>query len=596
MGAEITLDTLRIDVEKLEAIPIDLANPPRCYPLNPLRTTEEGMTVESRVAVLENPKVRVVVGLDLGGRLLEIIDKRTGVAILPAPTGLELVPGGLRGIRSAQGVPLAVFGGDRPNALGPVEFAVRPPDEDDEAAELWMFEIVAGYGMSWHQRITLPPDRADFEIELRCVNRTFDATPAELAYQFGGWRLASRRLTPPFEERVLLSSPHRGALGIAFDRREAWLDEESDAVALGVHSGPLSPRRGTRSTIRVAPIGLEAVRAFTSEAAIAVDGSRVSVALVGKSGKCTLFLRTPEGQTLESTVDFGQAGVIRLDAPTAPDALLLRDPSGHTLAEWSKDERDPFPAEQPRRDYSMRLEPEDALLLAFRESPPEADNVVRGGHQGGRCGLPCLAAAIWAVDRQDWAWASEELDEALSHQADDPLTWWFKAAVERRAGGQDQTPLLNAHFLAPLEPALRAESLLAQEPPEGRGPNPLLASMAENPEHLIDVACLYLEARLFEDAHRWIDESLRHRDHPMLHYLLAWAYLRRSRMEAEAAAEITRARSAPLAPPMPWRPFEALVLEELAARFPAEARLQALLTGVRHARLAIIRTVWPECS
>ncbi|HRI45130.1 MAG TPA: DUF5107 domain-containing protein [Fimbriimonadaceae bacterium] len=596
MAAEITLDTLRIDVEKLEAIPIDLANPPACYPQNPLRGTKERTTVESRVAILENPKIRVMVGLDLGGRLLEIADKRTGVAVLPAPARLDLAPAGLRGIRSAQGVPLTVFGGDRPNALGSVEFSVRPPDEEDDAAELWMFEIVAGYGMSWHQRITLPRDTADFEIELRCVNRTFDYTAAKLSYQFEGWRVASRSQTPPFEERVILSSPHGGALGIAFDRREAWLDEKSEEVALCLHDGPLTPRRAMRSTIRLSPIGLEAVRAFTSEAAMALDGSAVTVALAGESGKCTLFLRTAGGQTLESTVDFGQSDVARLDAPSVPDALLLRGPTGRTLAEWSKEETEPLPTDWLRSESPPPFEPEATLASAFRESPPDAEKLILGVRQGGKSGLPFIAAAVWAVDRQDWVLASQELDEALSHQADDPLTWWFKAAVERRAGGQDQTPLLNAHFLAPLDPALRAESLLAQEPPEGRGPNPLLASMAESPEHLIEVACLYLEARLFEDAHRWIDESLRHRDHPMLHYLLAWAYLRRSRMETEAAAEIARARSAPLAPPMPWRPFEALVLEELAVRFPGEARLQAFLTGVKHARLAIIRMVWPECS
>jgi tetratricopeptide (TPR) repeat protein len=586
MAAEIVLDTLHIDVEKLEAIPIDLRDPPVCFPMNPLRATGERTTVQTRVAILENDFVRLAVGLDLGGRIVELVDKRTGVAVVPAPASLPLIAGGLRGVRSPHGIPLIVLDGDRPNGMGAVEFSIRPPDEDDDAAELWLFEIVAGFGLGWHQRVTLGPDSAEFEIEVRFSNRTFGATWVALGLAFEGWTVVSRRREPIFGESVLLRSPHGGALGLTFDRRETRVDEEETVTAC-LHHGVVAPHHAGGAVIRLSPIGSPSARAFSTDTALAVEGPEISVIAGRGPGRCKLFLRDRDDRTLEAEIDLQRGSVARLEAPSHPMALMLRDSEGRTLVEWSDREPRPAPIEWAASDPLGIDEPD-----AFRRSPPDAEVLIRGR----RGGLSSLGAAILAVDRQDWPQAHEELDHALGHLADDPLAWWLKAAVERRAGGGDETPLMNAHYLAPLEPALRAESLLTQEAPEGRGPNPLLSGLADNVEHLIEVACLYLEARLFEEAHRWIDESLRHRDHPLLHYLLAWAYLQRSRMEAEAASEIARARTAALAPPMPWRPFEALVLEDLVARFPDEERPRLLLAGARQARSTIMRLVWPEFS
>ena len=98
------------------------------------------------------------------------------------------------------------------------------------------------------------------------------------------------------------------------------------------------------------------------------------------------------------------------------------------------------------------------------------------------------------------------------YNADDPLLWWGKAVALRLAGEDNEQELLNAHFLAPLEPALRAESFLSQPINPDGAPSPLLASLAENPEEFIEVACLLIDCGLFDQASRWIDEALRHRD------------------------------------------------------------------------------------
>lgn len=593
MPAEITLETHSIDVERLEAIPVDLGDPHSCYPALPLRGTGERMTIETRCAVLENPRIRLTVGLDLGGRLLEIVDKRTGTAVVPMPRTIPLVPGGIRGIRCPTGVLVTVLDGDRPNALGSVEFSVRPPDEDDDGAELWLFEIVPGFGISWHQRLSIPATSATFELELRAVNRLLHPTWATLGLCFEGFSLALEEVRPPFESRGLLASRGGGALGLAFDARQARLEEGGDATFLSLHAGKLEPRQVVSASVRACPIGLTECDGFSSDGALRLEGRSVRLVAAGDLGPCKVFLATEDGRTLEAAVDFSKSDVQDLTLPENPAGLLVRDARGREVVEWPTRPLAPPPWLVDDRPPGQ---PERAILDALLESPPNPWKLIAGERFGGLRGPARLGAALLAIDRRCWVEATEALDDALGLQADDPLTWWLRAAVERRSGGGDETPLLNAHFLAPLEPALRAESLLAQAPVEGRGPNPLLASVAQNPEHLVEVACLYLEARLFEEAHRWIDESLRHHDLPMLRYFLAWAYLQRSKMVTEAAAEIGRARQAPVSPPLPWRPFERLVLRDLAGRFPEESRIQVFLSATEHALSGIIRSIWPEHS
>jgi hypothetical protein len=101
--------------------------------------------------------------------------------------------------------------------------------------------------------------------------------------------------------------------------------------------------------------------------------------------------------------------------------------------------------------------------------------------------------------------------------------------------------------------------------------------MADFPDNFIEVASLLIEAKLFEQASRWIDESLRHTELPMLRYLLAYAHLQVTTMDFEIAKLLLAADEAPIGPPYPWRKVEVEAISALAARFPENARLQQLV-------------------
>lgn len=169
--------------------------------------------------------------------------------------------------------------------------------------------------------------------------------------------------------------------------------------------------------------------------------------------------------------------------------------------------------------------------------------------------------------------ADANLDAALATNAEDHLTWWLRAVVQRLAGtAEDDSPVLpNAHFLSPMEPALRAEAFLSQPQTHSREPNPLVAPLAGNPDAMLEVAHLLLEAGLNGEAARWLDESVRHADHRMLRIMTSWNFLVNSRMDAEAAHHLALASKLPLVPPFPWRELERRAVADLLARFPAQA-------------------------
>jgi hypothetical protein len=195
-----------------------------------------------------------------------------------------------------------------------------------------------------------------------------------------------------------------------------------------------------------------------------------------------------------------------------------------------------------------------------------------------------VALGAQALGERDFDAADVAIEQSLLYNGDDPLAWWALSATRRMRGDEGERPeLLNAHFLAPLEPMLRAESFLGQSPAMGKEASPLVAPVAEIPEDLVEVACVLIEHGLLDQANRWIDEALRHHDLAMLRYLMADVLLRGTRMEAEAA-EHMRAAAKALVPPLPWRPVEVRALRNVLERFPSDAAARRLLElGLRHA-------------
>jgi len=103
-----------------------------------------------------------------------------------------------------------------------------------------------------------------------------------------------------------------------------------------------------------------------------------------------------------------------------------------------------------------------------------------------------------------------------------------------------------------------------------------LRALDDFPDSFIEVATLLVDAELYEQAGRWIDEAIRHADLPMLRYLLAYSHLKSSKMEFEAQDQLLAAAKIPLGPPYPWRDIEREAILALREKFPQDERLREL--------------------
>lgn len=280
----------------------------------------------------------------------------------------------------------------------------------------------------------------------------------------------------------------------------------------------------------------------TCPAGVLIEGGFIASASMNGA---KVFVETPTGQTLEATLNLAPGEVA--DLPEFR-AFQLRDAHGRTLATY------PEPAE-------------DANLARLQRDLLHPD----------RRAATLIALAYHALVGGDRARAKQLTDDALGLNQEDHLAWWFRATLHR---GEDENDLPNAHFLAPFEPVLRAESFLAMSVIE-KDPSPLIAPMADDPDAMIEVAVRLREAGLMDELARWVDEALRHREIPMLRYLLADALLAKSRMAVEAADHVARVAKTPINPPYPWRPLERAALERLNERFPDDARIAELLAMMR---------------
>lgn len=533
---------------------LEVVSPASPYPmLRPLGR------VESRtfqVVILENAYLRVTILPGLGGRILSILDKRTSSEILTSRP-LTPVVGGERGVSLPAGIQLRLGNLDRPNDLGPVDFQIEEPPE-----AVWIAECAGGTGLSFHLRIELPPERAELRLEARILNRT----RRPRAYNGG---LAISVGETSVDGETAFDPLRRAGLRLRSEELEHASAVEGGIVRSRFSSeGTLGPRQVDTWTAILTPFSnLDGLPAVADDVAAFFDVTRVQVQAVEPVPGATLLLGLEDGQTLEAPADLYPEHVLEIPLEglsARPVALVVKDSTGrHRLqtgpiqsGSLSTGAAPPFSAPDP--DVAALDAQELKRLTA--SAPHRALAHLELGHRD-------LAGGNYAA-------ADMRLETALLYNGDDPLNWWAKAMARRHALAEDEGPELpNAHYLAPLEPALRAEAFLSQPHAEGRAPNPLVSPLAERPEALVEVACLLLEIGVRAEASRWIDECLRHRDLPMLRYLTAWSLLEGSRMEAEAALQVAAAGRLPFEPPYPWREIEKHALAELRERFPRDARL-----------------------
>lgn len=524
---ELPSETLTYDTSEFDASDANWDS----YPFTHLIRTGITAPLGVHTLTLSNALAVVTFALDFGGRLWSYKLREADAWVVAPPSAVILTEGGPRGVHLAHGV--EVFAGSCPRlqSLSPCEHRVLEPTEDGEPASVLFHELSAGLGTSSHVRWTLPDESTRLELDVRTVRRG---------------------LTPGFLGEEGFVFWNQGENGFAVFADGLW----QSAGPQWSRPLPHQPRQATSYSVRLMPFaGLSGTQFHREDASLGVTETHVHLAAHRNAGNAKLLIRLPDGQVMEAPVELREGKTLSFDLqglPATPNHIELRSENGETLV-------------------SDRPVP--------KPSATELDQMLQ---DAGTRHLGHLLRAKGQSTESSLA----EIEDALLYNGDDALTWIQKAILENRADqeGAAQQSELNAHFLAPMEPLLRAVALARHT----EGDLPILTSLKDHPEALVDGACVLLEAGLRPEAAKWLQAALAVRPEPMLHLLLAWAHLEDGRL-VEAADHVQRAESA-LDLPLPWRAIEQEALAILAARFPKAPGLNGRLSLVERYRAAIART------
>ncbi len=470
------------------------------------------------------------------------------------------------------------------DALGPVE--IQPLEQEDA---ILLHEMIAGLGVSWQAKISLRPEEARVRMELSVFNRNLVPVECHWGLSANLPGSASTAGTAIYDEE------RKAGLGIQPEPNTlAARSTQGTYLELTVPNQPLMPRQLAHFNVLITPIsGLPALTSANASVAAHLNDSHLTLQSHQGFPSAKIFILTASGQTLESPLDLTVGSAQEMPLPEGERfiGLVIEDSKKREIARWEKDgpseiTTKPLPSianEAVQKAKNQEAEPttgESAYAKAvdyLNDPAIAAPLFIQATASTPLKSAAFVGLAMTSLAQKQYKAAAEFLETALLFNAEDHLAWWLKAVAERLAGSDEneRPDLLNAHFLSPMEPVLRVESFLSQNQ-HGKDPSASISPLGENPEALIEAACLLLEAGLQTEAARWIDEALRHRDVPMLRYLHAWSLLQGSRMAAEAAEQVSAAGKLPLEPPFPWRSIEIKAIKDLLTRFPEDERLKTL--------------------
>ena len=579
MDAEVYEDALELTVPILEAVlPDSEQYLSTAYPYPSLRITGRSERRRFRTIVLENPYLRVVVVPDLGGRILRIFDKRTNTDIFPDEP-LTPIESGSRGVEIAQGIQVRYTPQDRPNSLGTVNYQPVQAVDDEDDAGVWIGEV--SKELSFNALISLPSNAAEIKIEMRMFNRMIGDT----SYNGGiSIHLPQAVLAHAQEERTVtgefIAYASNHGLSIrseSYPEPSLWTDGDRVSMHRFFKSTPsaLSARQLDTWRLTLRPhSGLSWPVVSCGAGALAATETGYAFQATRPVSSCKLEIRTNEW--LEAPLAALPEQIVNFPFPnraSVTQLLIYCEAEKMYVGSFASiPEDDVFSGPRKKIDgVAESLSKIRADINEMDDVSEEVKSLLPGYRYEGY-----LEHAIPYVNAEK---RDEVLEQALLYNGEDHLAWWIKGASRRAENvtTEEMAEILNAHYLAPLEPALRAEGFLNQSQTQGRQPNPILKPLNESPEQFVDVACHLLEWRLYKDAARFIDEALRHMDLPMLRYLYAHALRENSKMEVEAAAHVQQGSAKPLGPPFPWRQIELDALRRLAMKFKDDARLKQYL-------------------
>lgn len=547
--------TVSLESISLEAEVLSASGPVAGSAYVRLEPSGQFRPVEFECVVLDNGLVRATVCPALGGRLVALRDLRTGSDLIKLPTRIESSPGGLRGRVWENGLVLATEGTDRPNALGPMVWAVRDGEAASDHAALFVFEVVLGSGLSVTVCWAVPRGRAEILVECKATNRT-----GEPQKYRPSWVLAGTWETAENAEGLALCR-----LGTDLGMQvcgQVQASQEGGLIRIvpGLTNGNvLGPWQTHTDTLRLVPLaGLGLTNTYASGVAVRVSGDALSLQ-ANRPLTVVATLALAEGPEQQARIELGGP------------PLTTELPSGILRARVETEDAPPL--EWPDQRPPVRPPESSGLAQAWADPQPgSAEELLISGTLAaptpGLEGAFHAAVAERAFQRGDFAAAHDAWTAAVAHLPENECLWWALAHARAMIGEDPSDVLANAHFLGPMEPLLRAEAFLSSPVMQGSEPSPLLLPLVNNPDSLLDVVGRLLALGDRAVAGRLAEESLRHAEIPLLRWLHAWNLLTGSRLDAEAALHAAKAASSPPAPPLPWRPIERTALTETLARFP----------------------------
>jgi tetratricopeptide (TPR) repeat protein len=576
MATEVYEDRLDLEIDVLEAVPLhpSLSARADCYPYPFLKPTGHRQTKEFGTIIIENPYLRATIVPELGGRVLRLFDKRTGLDVLGDETSLK-VSGGQQDVLANAWLPYGLGSG-----LGPVDYQVLEAAEEGDSGGI----VVRTHDT--HIAWSLPPDRAELQVEVRNLNRSFNFSGAgfELPLWVGG-------LKSFFHGGLSIYAEGSGSGLVLETGRSSGVSLASpNSVILKSSTKRLGPRQLDRWSCSVVPIsGFDTLTAANKEVALSLDEGRIKMQVSERRLGHKILLLTADGQTLEAPADLHPEQMLELETglTAAPRGVVVLDPERNEVFRYEQDkeyQQAPEATEEPLKGGRL-AEYERGIEQLMRGQDP-VENLTRSSAEMAVKSASLSSLGVHSLRNKNYPEAVELFENALLYNSEDHLTWWMKAMAHRLAGEEETGELLNAHFLAPLEPVLRAESFLRQNEPVD-GPSPMVAPMADDPDAMVEVACWIYVCGNFADLSRWNYEVQKHRHVPMVRYIYAAALLEQSAMKAEAAQEVHTASKAPINPPYPWRATERRVLMRLLEAFPTDPRLKELLSLVEWGRPTI---------
>jgi tetratricopeptide (TPR) repeat protein len=575
MPVQVYEDSLELTFDVLEENGYTKAS----WPYPALKQTGHQEKRSFRAIILENEYLKLIFLPELGGRLWELLDKRWGHSHFSNPDikVVSSAPETPQGAGCLHGFRLIERGRERLNSLAPVEVSIESPDLEEDAGSVTLF---ASTDQACSVQFSLKPTVATVRVEVTVQNRLHQVSD----YRLSGFDSYADEELESFLEGLALGNHPKfhlwftsepGTFSDSYDT--LW---EKFQIRRVRNSATLGPRQVDRYQFDIQPVQRLSGYSFVGPIGVAhLTASKLEFCVNRPLTGHKLVIQNSEGQCFEAPFNAYPETLSTTELESIPGSVVaarISDPSGSEVATIPIEALLSVPPSGPKANSSHPNDPQtDVTILEDHElNRLTSDFTLR---------VPAyLELAARATERGDYQRADTCYEHALLFNGDDPLAWWAKS-VNRRIGNLDdenaeRTELLNAHYLSPLEPCLRAEAFLAQPRNHGKDPSPLLASFNDVPENFVEVACQLIQARFYEEAAYFIDEALRHQNLGMLHYLHAYLLSRKGGMEMEVASRVQMVTKAKF-PPMPYRDLEREILSNLSEKYQLPEIISQWLAG-----------------